>query len=242
MAVFILASYIPTNYKDQLGVRHPIAIVGHNGIVDTIKKFLPSHHRFVFVANDPEHYDKNDIKSEVTFQSFAMSGVEFDEYILLDNRNKSDANEILAGADFILLAGGKIPCQNNFLKEIKIKKVLKNSQALVLGVSAGAMNLCNKIFNFPEELIDINEPRIIEGLGYYNNYIVPHFDGRNMSYFCEEINTINEYILPFSERETLVGINNDSYIILHNNNVEFVGEYCLIKDRRVELYNTEYKP
>ena len=241
-ATFVLASHIPTNIKDENGVRHATPIEHDNYIIDIVNKYINKRHKMVFIVINPSMKEENEIKSKVFFESFKMSGMIFDEYIILGSHNKSQAKEILSDANLIILGGGKIICQMNFFNEIGLRDILLDSQALIIGISAGAMNLCNKVFNFPEEPSDIPDPRIVNGLGFYNQYIIPHFDCKNVKYQLDynEIDAINDYILPFSNSETLIGLSNDSCILLHNGEEKFIGEYCIIKDGKVvETHNTQ---
>ena len=41
--------------------------------------------------------------------------------------------------------------QHEFFIEINLKELLKNYQGLVIGQSAGALNMADKVFNSPEE-------------------------------------------------------------------------------------------
>lgn len=243
MPTFILASYIACYEKGENGIRYPIHIPNTNKVLDNICNNLKGCTTLVFVANEPDNFDEHEEKAKCIFESFIMSGVPFENYVVLNNKNKEMAKEIIASADLVYLSGGQIVSQINFFNEIGLGELLENFGGVVVGVSAGAMNLCNKVFNFPEEPRFINDPRIVDGLGFYNQYIIPHFDCCNVSYEvpCTEIDPINDYILPFSEQTTLLGLDNDSYIILHDGKAEFVGRYCTIKNRQAVVYNNNEK-
>lgn len=182
--------------------------------------------RVVFIANNPNNIEENDIKIQPILESFDQSGLKFKEKILLDKRNCQHYKEILANADLLILSGGKCLCENKFLKKIKLKKFLKSYQGLAIGISAGTMNLCKIVANFPEELADIKEPRWLKGLGFYDEIIIPHFDGEAIKYQiqCDEVDLINDYILPMSNKKDLLGIPNGSYILINNEvKVEYFG-------------------
>ena len=234
---FLLASYIPTHIKDTEGIRHAIPLASDNYIIDIVNKYVPSRQKMVYIANNPLLIDDNKMKAKVFFESFKMSGLGFDNYEVLGEHNKAQSKEILKDADLIILGGGKIICQMNFFNEIGLKEILQNSTALTIGISAGAMNLCNHIFNFPEDPSDIPDPRIVKGLGFYNHYIIPHFDCHNLKYQLDyhEIDAVNDFILPFSNIETLIGLSNNSCILLHNGKEKFIGEYCIIKNGKVKI-------
>lgn len=236
---FILASHLGAYEKDENGVRYAITISDNNSIVTNIKKYLKGTKSFLFVANEPSMVEEHEEKARCIFQSFHMSDINFDSYAILNNNTKHMSEELVDNADLILLSGGKLICQMNFFEEVGLKSLLERSHALIIGTSAGAMNLCEKAFNFPERIIDIPEPRIVDGLGFYDKYIIPHLDGRNLKYECyaDGVEPVTDYILPFSKKETLIGLNNNSYIILHDGIEEFVGEYYIIQDGQVSICN-----
>ena len=49
------------------------------------------------------------------------------------------SKEKLLNYDVILLAGGHVPTQNCYFKEIDLKEKIKDFQGIVIGISAGSM-------------------------------------------------------------------------------------------------------
>ncbi len=237
---FILTSQLETNYKDENNIRHSIPIEDKNKILTNIKNFIKKYDKFVYVSNDPNNFDENEIKFVSMSESFHKTGLHFKENILLDSRNLNFAKEILQDADLIILSGGKCLCELEFFKHIHLKEILTNFKGLVISISAGTMNLCKTVANFPEENSDLDQPRWLEGLGFFSKIIIPHFDGKTKTYqiACEEIDVINDYVLPLSKEKEFIGMPNGSYILLDNNNVEYYGELYSIKNGKVkELKN-----
>lgn len=235
---FILASWLRTNQKDECGVRHPIPLTDINQILTNIKKYTSKTDSLVWIANDPSDYENNDIRGNCVFDSFDLSGFKFKKRTILDNRNKKQAKEIVENADLIILPGGKVICQINFLKEIKLKALLKNFKGLIMGTSAGAMNLCKVVCNFPDEIADLGQPLWTKGLGFYNKIIIPHFDGETKQYQfpCEEMDIANDYILPASMKKELIWLPNDSYILIEDT-IKFFGTYYKIKNKKIKRFN-----
>lgn len=125
-------------------------------------------------------------------------------------------------------------CQLNFFNQINLKEILKNFDGLLIGISAGTMNLCKTVANFPEEECDLAEPRWLEGLGFYDKTVIPHFDGENLKYQIEcEIDLVKDWILPMSFKEPFIGIPNDSYILIDGNKIKFYGNMYLIDAGKV---------
>lgn len=233
----ILASYLNTHTKDELGNRIAHPINDENKILTNIKKFVKNTNRVVYIANNPNNIEENDLRIQPLFESLDQSGLIFKEKILLDKRNCKHYKEILAGADLLILSGGKCLCQNKFFRKIKLKKFLKNYKGLAIGISAGTMNLCKIVANFPEEIADLKEPRWLKGLNLFDGIIIPHFDGEAVKYQieCEEIDLINDYVLPMSNKKDFIGIPNGSYILINNKcEAEYFGVMYNISKGKVE--------
>ncbi len=240
----ILTSLLKSRIKDEEGNHIPIPIEDTNGMLTNIKNSLKKTTRFVSVANNPISFEENDERARQLFESITLTfgKDKFQEKILLDNRNMDKAESILKDADFIFLQGGKCLQQMEFFRSINLKAILSNFDGVVVGGSAGAMNLCDTIANFPEELVDLDEPRWFQGLGFYDQIIIPHFDGETLTYQipCDEVDVINDYILPMSDGKKFLGLTNESYIMIDNhNNVKFYGDIYIISDGKVDKYQPE---
>lgn len=214
----ILTSLLKTHYYDENGNRIAIALENENGILQVIKKFLPHADSLVVVANDPLDYEDNDAKLNVIAQSFDKTGIAFKRATVLDERNKGEASDIIGEADLIILSGGKCWCQKKFFDQIGLKKLLANHAGVIIGVSAGSMNLCNTIANFPEEASDLDDPRWFDGMGFFDGIIIPHFDGETATYQfdCGDINVARDYVLPMSQERDFIGLPNGSFIVIDN--------------------------
>lgn len=238
MTIF-LTSRLKTHIKDEEGNRIAVPLDDENQILTNIKKHLKGTKRLVYVANNPDNIEENDFRILTYFESFNLTwrGGEFEEKILLDSRNISKSKEILENADLIILSGGKCLCQKKFFENIGLKDILTKFQGVVIGISAGTMNLCKTVANFPEELSDLDEPRWFEGLGFCDDIIIPHFDGENKIYQieCEEVDVIGDYVLPASYEKALTGIPNGSYILLdENDKKEYFGTVYKISKGKVK--------
>lgn len=233
---FILTSFLHAYTEDESGVRYANEIEDTNLILTNIKKFLNGTDKIVFVANDRYAFIKNDQKAMAVFGGFKKSRIDFKKKVILDNRNKQNSKEILEDANLIILSGGKCFRQINFFNEIGLKEILANFKGLVIGVSAGSMNLCETVENFPEEIEDINEPRWLTGLGLCDDIVIPHFEGKTKSYqFDVPIKVVENYVIPASLYKTFVGLDNDAYILVDNDgNKKYYGNACHIENGKVK--------
>ena len=235
-ATFILASLIYTFKQDAFGRLIPMPMENVSDVLTNMKKIVQKRDSLVVIANDPTETDSNDYLFKATVESFNMTeGFNFKNYTLLDNRNADDAENIIKNADFLLLSGGKIICQKEFFERINLKTLLKDFTGLVYGFSAGAMNLCETVCNFPEEISDLPQPRLVPGLGFSKRYLIPHFDSKRCEYAfeCKDFDIAKEYILPYSKKFELTALDNDAYIIMKDGKETFYGNYCFIKDEQI---------
>ena len=91
-----------------------------------------------------------------------QAGIMFDEYHLINYRvQKEDAQTIIQNASVIFLLGGDNTLkQNVFLMEYELSDSIKKSSAVVMGASAGAINmsakwLCSKNFGYKVEMSSV---------------------------------------------------------------------------------------
>ncbi len=220
-----LTSILRTHFYGDDGERIPVALDDENGILSQIRKRLNRTEDLVLVANDPADADDNDAKLSVIGESFRLTGLDFDNYTVLDDRNKKSAHKIVSGADIVILSGGKCVCQNAFFANIGLRSILKNYDGIVIGISAGSMNMCETVANFPEEPADIPEPRWFSGMGFVDDIIIPHFDGSTETYQfpCADFDIAKDYIMPMSFGYELTGLPNGAYIIVESDGRK---EYC----------------
>jgi len=236
---FILTSFLRFCYRDEDNDLCPTAIGNKNNIRTNIKKHILKSESIVIISNDPNDYERNDEVSSVLLDSFKLSGMQFKTVTVLDNRTKKHAKEIVKNADLIILLGGEIISQIKFFNKIKLGKLFKKHSGLVIGISAGAMNLCKDVYNFPEEESEFDQPRWVKGIGVFDSPYIPHFDGRRKKYqnSDDEFDVVKDYILPASSGKEFIGQPNDSYILINDGKAQYYGTHYLIKNGKVEKFS-----
>ena len=107
----------------------------------------------------------------------------------------------------IFLCGGNTYIQNQFFNEIDLKNYIKELDSTIVGISAGAINSADIVFNSPEEDNDLSNPYILVGLGLTEFNIEPHFDIHN-----DNILQMKS-ILDESYKRVIYGLPDGSYIV-----------------------------
>ena len=149
-----------------------------NGFIDEMRACLPNPARTLFVASSPADPEKTDFFADSMRFIFGRSGFRFEPFTVLDNRNRDQAEALIAASDFIILAGGHVPTQNRFFAEIDLREKLRGYRGVLMGVSAGSMNSAEIVYVQPEEPGEAVDPAFVKftpGLGLTREMILPHY-------------------------------------------------------------------
>lgn len=205
-----------------------------NEFLDNLKMSIKKYDLMVWVCNNADEFERNDKSAFFMAEAFKKQLSPFKEVVVLDNRNIDDAKDLLSRADYVYLSGGKLECQIDFLTKINFKKNI-NKDCVVVGVSAGAMNMCEIGYNYPEDLTELENKKYIAGLGYYNKIIIPHFKKhKGNKYPPKHYNLLKKWYLPDSYEKEFLALPNDSYVLLDEQGARLFGKAFKIKDGKVK--------
>lgn len=235
----ILTSYLDTYDKDENGNRKAKNFGNENNILNNIKKYVKKYDNFLFVASDEYDFKSTDIYANVTFESFDLT-LPFKNYNILDSRTEEIADELIKNADLIFLCGGHLPTQNKFFNRIDLKIKLNNTDAFIIGGSAGAMNMAENVCSIPElegESTDPKFRRSLKGLGLTNINILPHYDVFK-EVILDDKKYIEEIVLSYTYERIIYALNNGSYILVDDKNFLY-GEAYLLKDGTIKKINNK---
>ena len=142
----------------------------------------------------------------------------------MDNRvSLENGINSLKNADIIYLLGGNPFIQLEYLQKNKFDLIIQNTSALIIGVSAGSMNLATNSYYSKDE--DYPESVIYKGLGITDITIDPHFDINNEEQVKE--------IKANSKNIKIIGLPNDSAIVISNNNI-YIKKVSINNDEFIE--------
>ena len=214
----------------------PRAILNpENGLLDHLYRLLPEHPRCLFISSDADTPDLTDSFARDVAEAFAESDLEFADLWVLDGRNREEAQLLIWKSDIIVMAGGHVPTQNRFFQEIDLKRLLKNYQGLIFGISAGTMNSAERVYAQPEapgesvpEFV-----RYMPGLGLTNINILPHYqqvkdamlDGKRLFEDVTYADSWGECFFSFVD---------GTYLLIEDGVQMIFGQCGLIQDGRRE--------
>ena len=237
MNTIILTSYLDFYEKDEQGNKIAHNFGNDNGILDCLKPNIKKYDNFVFVANGMEG-EKAEAYFKLACNSFELT-LPFNNYEFLCPSTKNRAKKMIEKADFIFLCGGHLPTQNKFFNDIGLKELLKNTNALIVGGSAGSMNCADVVYCPPEleeEVLDDNFNRYLKGLGLTNINIMPHFEEYQKMVICGK-RYIDDIVVPDSHKIDIIALNNGSYIVIKDNQTTIYGESYLIRKGKITQIN-----
>jgi len=158
-----------------------------------------------------------------------QAGIIFEDYHLInDHVQKEDAQTIIQNASAIFLLGGDTLKQNEFLIDYELSDLIKKSRAVVMGASAGAINmstkwLCSKNFGYPVE-----KSTLYDGIGLDNFSVLSHFDlENNMELVQDELSALSEEINIYAS-------NKDCAVRVKGGNIDILGNVYLMSHSKIQ--------
>ncbi|MBR6254105.1 MAG: Type 1 glutamine amidotransferase-like domain-containing protein [Clostridiales bacterium] len=195
-------------------------------IVARLKAELPVRKSLVFISAWPEEYERNDEDSDGMHAMFEEVGLPFEKHCVIDDRTSpSEAAHLVQAASCIFLMGGNATAQMSLIREKDIADAIKDSDAVLFGVSAGSMNLGKTTIDIWESM----EP--YEGLGMANITILSHFDTAD-----EER---HERVLAASKIHPVCAMDDLSAIFVKEGRVDTVGTIHHVEDGNIRLLDAD---
>lgn len=179
------------------------------------------------ISSNPSIYE-DDGATERSWLDHA--NIMFEEYHLINYRvQKENAQTIIQNASVILLLGGNAIEQNGFLVEYELLDLIKKSNAVVMGASAGAINmstkwLCSKNFGF-----NVEENSVYNGIGLDNFSVLSHFDLEN------NFEVIQSELSPLSEEIDIYVSNKDCAVRVKGGKTDVLGSVLLISNSKIQI-------
>ena len=150
-----------------------------NHFIDRLKAVSTKYDNLVFIASNPDKTNKTDEYASIIFNSLNLDDFKIKNLTIIDHRFSENIEQTFLSADLLFLAGGNVPTQNNYFKEINLKEILKKYKGVLIGQSAGSMNCSKVVYTQPETDEEFNDPnynRQISGLGLIDFSVMPHMN------------------------------------------------------------------
>ncbi len=139
-------------------------------IAQVLQENLPRRESLVFISAWPEDCARNDDDSDGMHGMFAERGMAFADHRVIDRRTSAaDAVRLVQEADCVFLMGGDVTLQMALIRDLGLVPELLSSHAVILGVSAGSMNMGRYV-------ADVWETKALcEGIGLTDIVVKGHY-------------------------------------------------------------------
>lgn len=120
--------------------------------------------------------DKEETEAHVSFMEKQLEevGIVFEKRMILSvDMTQEEQCRYIKDADLVYLMGGYPFSQKAFLEENELRECLQEYSGVVLGISAGAMNM-SKYMIMVTDGANSDETRVEEGLGLVDFSVFPH--------------------------------------------------------------------
>lgn len=187
-------------------------IVNENMKVVVIPWAFPTELDYERLVN--EYFKEGEKKYNKYINSLLELGIQKENITILNCYEKDTSNfkNIINSADLLVLPGGNPINQIEIINKINLKNII-NKAKVVIGVSAGAINLSEEAiyYNDYSEKIEM-----YDGIGLTDINVYPHFDITNKD-FVEEVKMV-------SRLKSLIALPNNSFIKIDDKQIEFIGD------------------
>ena len=182
--------------------------------VKVLRENLPKRGSIVFISADPENYTQNDDDRDGMHEMLAECGLAFAQKHVIDRRtDEKEAVKLVREADCIWLMGGESKWQIELIRDLGLESELRESCAMILGVSAGSMNLGHYVAYVWDK------PEFYEAIGLTNITIKAHFE--NGEWFLPTL-------LEMSMTHPIVAMEDMSAIFIKDDDIWKIGNLHLI--------------
>lgn len=188
-----------------------------NAFIDEMRNALPEEIRCVMISSFPDDQEITDRMAWELREIFDHANLSFSHFEVLDRRTQPQVARMLRETNFIILCGGHVPTEHRFFTELKLRQRLKSFDGVMMGISAGTMNMAHTVYASPElegESLDPNYRLYLRGLGLTRINILPHFqtlhdamlDGRKL---------VDDIVASHSFGHPVYCLNDGTYFMVH---------------------------
>lgn len=197
-----------------------------SNITKLLKNDITDRKSLVMISGNPE---EEIFESDFFIKKwFDQVGILFNEYHIFNkNSSENEMKDILNNASLIFLCGGYPKVQNDFIIKNDLKNTLKYSDSIIMGASAGSMNMSLKWLSSKNTDQSVEYSSVVSGVGLDNFY------------FCTKANQsitdkklIEELSQKLADTQIFIAIG-ESAIRIENENRDFTGEIFSMFNKKI---------
>src|SRR5574344_310147 len=201
-----------------------------SGLVKTkeIQKLLNNdinRESITFIPENFNTYKDNDKFAKYLLDFFRSINIQFNKVNMIDYRvSKSEAINLLNSPNVFIMGGDPYP-EMQYINEYNLNDYLKEYSGVIMGISAGSINMARDVILAKDVKEDIPEELFYKGIGVTNINIEPHFKLEN-NYHLKEI-----YHASINNR--IICLPNSSFIRIENNIPKYYGPFYIVENGNI---------
>ncbi len=205
-------------------------------IYQPIINFLNNHSlnnkTIAFVTANFNDYSSNDKYIKKIIKLFNDKKFTFSFVYTIDNRIDSNMmKRFIKDSDIVFLLGGDTLKQIKYINKYKLKNIIKEKNKVVIGMSAGSINMAKRVVLARDIDDGIPKLSIYKGIGITDINIEPHCDFRNEEHW-KDIEEASFY-------SDIIVMHDDCYIIVDNDIINYYGSYVKMTNSSIYYKNSE---
>ena len=201
-----------------------------NGFLKEFRNACRGETDCLVLSSDPENTGMGDEMQSFFREAFLHSGMSVTRVDVCDRRNPQAADRLCCYG-VLILAGGHVPTQNAFFRQIGLRERIQRYAGVVMGVSAGTMNSAEVVYAQPEEQGEAVNPyyvRYMQGLGLTHVNVLPHFQNVK-GLRLDGLRVLEDISLPDSRVRPFYGLPDGSWLYRENERTRLYGEAWLLE-------------
>lgn len=203
-------------------------------IKEMLKKDLKNKKSIAFIPTTPNDYSKTELyvygnnNNIIGIIPLLQEISSLKDINIIDNRvSKEEAKKIILNSDVLYLLGGNPFNQLEYLQKENYDNLIKEFSGIIIGTSAGAMNLAKEAYYSKDE--ELKESMFYQTLGLVDITIDPHFDINNKEQMSE--------IIKNSNHKRIVGLPEESGIRIANKNISYINKCYRFENEKMTEIN-----
>lgn len=201
-----------------------------NGFLNMFRKACRGETDCLILSSDPDNIKMGDEMRSFFMEAFSDSGMSVTRVDVCDKRDMQAADRLCCYG-ILILAGGHVPTQNAFFREIGLREKIRRYAGVVLGISAGTMNCAEIVYAQPEEPGEAVNPyyvRYMQGLGLTHVNVLPHFQNVKGARL-DGLRVLEDISLPDSRVRPFYGLPDGSWLYQEEGRTILHGEAWLLE-------------
>ncbi len=213
------------------GVDVPFVLDERNEFVANLQKYVRVGCKCLMVCAAPDMFAHNDRMVREFRAGFAYHGLVFEDMVMCDARNEEQLGELIAESGMIILAGGHLPTQHEFLQRTVMREKMAGFDGVVMGISAGTMSCADVVYVQPEEEGESAPEfeRFRPGLGLAQANVLPHYQ-KVKDWWLDGKRLYEDITYADSMGHTFWVLPDGSYILCEDGRETIYGEAYRLQD------------